>query len=385
MSQNPLLNSGSQPSKTPGLKPVLAAALACLEVQLDQELARYRRTKTTYRTPSQSRVGSSSSNQPQQFTEITAATPTVSYEISHTPPISVPESHKVEPLPLAIPQTIADRPNPAPTPPDDKPNSGSIVPTVVKNHQSENVSDSNNTNPQPDDYLESSEALLRSLTEEQPPNQKRTSTTDSLLSPLGIGSMLLLLVASLTLGYVVFNPKSLSHFSFSGLFSGDTSKNADNNDSTVSKTKTVAQPQLTPIPKYPNLATDEFPEVNNPNDVVNLKPRAKPTPTALPKPVQPSSALNPLPPSTTAPIPASTPLSPQSLAQIKPSSDGFYHIVIDNQDDSSFPKARQAVPDAYLSPDGKLIYLSALKSKTEVQKQIQELQQRGIKARVEQP
>ncbi|MBW4666194.1 MAG: hypothetical protein KME60_01830 [Cyanomargarita calcarea GSE-NOS-MK-12-04C] len=379
MSQNPLLNSGSQPSKTPGLKPVLAAALACLEVQLDQELARYRRTKTTYRTPSQSPVGSSSSTQLQQFTAITAATPTASYKLSPTPPISVPKTHKLEPSPLAIPQTIAEDPQIAPTPPDDKPNPGSIVPTVVKNHQSENV------NPEPDDYLESSEALLRSLTEEQPPTQKRTSTTDSLLSPLGIGSMLLLLLASLTLGYVVFNPKSLSHFSFSGLFSGDTSKNADNTDSSVSKTKTVAQPQLTPIPKYPNLATDEFPEVNNPNDVVNLKPKAKPTPTALPKPVQPSSLVNSSPLSSTPPNRASTPSSPLSLGEIKPSSDGFYHIVIDNQDDSSFPKARQAVPDAYLSPDGKLIYLSALKTKTEVQKQMQELQQRGIKARVEQP
>jgi hypothetical protein len=125
--------------------------------------------------------------------------------------------------------------------------------------------------------------------------------------------------------------------------------------------------------------------VNNPNDVVNLKPKAKPTPTAQPLPVQPSFAVNPSPPSTTAPTPSSTPPSPQSLAEIKPSSDGFYHIVIDNQDDSSFPKARQAVPDAYLSPDGKLIYLSALKSKTEVQKQMQELQKSGIKARVQQP
>ncbi len=376
MSQNPLLNSGSQPSKTPGLKPVLAAALACLEVQLDQELARYRRTKTTYRTPSQSHLGSSSSSQPQQFTEITAATPTASYELSPTPPVSVPETHKVEP----IPQTIPERPKVEPTPPGDRSDSGSIVPTVVKDSQNEN-----NINSEPDDYLESSEALLRSLTEEQPSNQKRTSTADSLLSPLGIGSMLLLLVASVTLGYVVFNPKSLSHFSFSGLFGGDTSKNADNTDLGVNKAKTVAQPQLTPIPKYPNLATDEFPEVNNPNDVVNLKPKAKPTPTVLPKPAQPSSTVNPPTPSTTVSTPVSTPPSPQSLASINPSSDGFYHIVIDNQDDSSFPKARQAVPDAYLSPDGKLIYLSALKSKTEVEKQMQELQEKGIKARVQQP
>jgi len=47
MSQD-LRHLGTQSSKTPGLKPQLAAALACLEVQLDQELARYRRTRTGY-------------------------------------------------------------------------------------------------------------------------------------------------------------------------------------------------------------------------------------------------------------------------------------------------------------------------------------------------
>jgi hypothetical protein len=57
MSQNQLVESGHQSSKTPGLKPALAAALSCLEVQLDQELARYRRTRTAFKTPSQPRIG----------------------------------------------------------------------------------------------------------------------------------------------------------------------------------------------------------------------------------------------------------------------------------------------------------------------------------------
>jgi hypothetical protein len=70
MSQNPLVDSGEKSSKKTGLKPPLAAALASLEVQLDQELTRYRRTRTGYRTFSQPRVGISTSSKYQQLTAI---------------------------------------------------------------------------------------------------------------------------------------------------------------------------------------------------------------------------------------------------------------------------------------------------------------------------
>jgi hypothetical protein len=409
MSQD-LRHLGTQSSKTPGLKPQLAAALGCLEVQLDQELARYRRTRTGYNTPNQNRV-STNTNQPQQ-TAITALEGVLAAGIASQKPISsltslVQEKQTVlQPnIPSASVEAETPQEMPAattvntelPKPPwvevidkTDTPSevNGSIVPTVIKSDQTENTP-SDDTSKQPDDYLESSEALLRSLTEEQP-QKRKPSNSDSLLSPLGIGSMLLLLVASLTLGYVLFNPKTLSVFGFG-------SKSVPNSPPTASTTniknteKVKPETPTTPIPKYPNLARDEFPEVNDPNDVVTLKPKPKPTPTALPSPVAaPISANPPL-----APIQQAQPLvlakaaiSPKPekpLSEVKPSGDGFYHIVTDNEGDRTFASARQVIPDAYLSPDGKLIYLGALKTKEQVKQQMQLLQAKGIKARVEQP
>ena len=410
MSQD-LRHLGTQSSKTPGLKPQLAAALGCLEVQLDQELARYRRTRTGYNTPNQNRA-SSNTNQPQQ-TAITALEGVLAAGIASKKPISSltsPVQQEQTVLQPNIPSASVEAETPQempaattvntelPKPPrvevidkTDTPSAenSSIVPAVVKSDQTENTS-SDDTPKQPDDYLESSEALLRSLTEEQPQKTK-PSNSDNLLSPLGIGSMLLLLVASSTLGYVLFNPKSLSVFGFGG-------KSVPNSPSTVSTTKikntekVKPETPTTPIPKYPNLATDEFPEVNDPNDVVGLKPKPKPTPTALPSPV---AVIIPAANPPIAPIPSAQPLptpkattSPKPelpLSEVKPSADGFYHIVIENQGDRAFASARQVIPDAYLSSDGKFIYLGALKTKEQVKQQMQLLQAKGIKARVEQP
>jgi hypothetical protein len=410
MSQDPR-HLGTQSSKTPGLKPQLAAALACLEVQLDQELARYRRTRTGYNTPNQNRA-SSNTNQLQQ-SAITALDGVLAAGIASKKPISsltslVQEQQTVlqANIPSAsvevetqeeMPLVNTELPKPPKVEVIDKTDTlnqenGSIVPAVVKSEKIENTP-SDDTPKQPDDYLESSEALLRSLTEEQP-QKRKPSNSDSLLSPLGIGSMLLLLVASLTLGYVLFNPKSLSVFGFGGKSQPNLPPTASTNH--VKNTeKAKPQTPTTPIPKYPNLATDEFPEVNDPNDVVGLKPKPKLIPTAIPSPVAAIIPANPpraaIQPAQPLPTPKAT-ISPSSatvaekpLSEVKPSTDGFYHIITENQGDRAFASAREVIPDAYLSPDGKFIYLGALKSKEQVKQQMQLLQAKGIKARVQQP
>lgn len=446
MSQNPLVDSGEKSSKKTGLKPPLAAALASLEVQLDQELTRYRRTRTGYRTFSQPRVGISTSSKYQQLTAIhptrdtttspledslqkfglatpKTSTPSVDQELLVTPetkintPKSVPETQYQVLTSATAPDTLLQaQPNTSvssktqhlpfdqATPTDSvegqtipAPNA-SIVPTKVKEQthtKSENIPESEeNTSKQPNDYLESSEALLRSLAEEEPKTHKSTNSNDSLLSPLGIGSMLLLLLASLTLGYVAFNSKSLSQFSLNGFFTQNAPTSAENttdNTEASKNVKTVAQPTLSPIPKYPNLATDEFAEVRDPNDVVSLKPKSQPTPAALANPSNLVRIPNVPPPGgltstqETTLNPPQTPSNTQQKldTQIKPSADGFYHVITDNQSDRSFASARQIVPDAYLSADGKFIYLGAVKSKDKAQKLLQEVQAKGIQARIQ--
>lgn len=419
MSQNPRIDSDIQASKTPTLKPVLAAALASLEVQLDQELARYRRTRDSARIANPPRVISYVGSSPQA---IAAAI----LEQSQTPEIkpNLPSAVTSDTLQMAAAKDeamleemdhllLSSAPEVSPTPTTPPPSlptpASSIVPTGQA-PQDENLLETDETPTQPDDYLESSEALLRSVTDEQTPTKKPSSANDGLLSPLGIGSMLLLLVASLTLGYVVFNPKGSTQFNISKLFSPKSSTPTTNTTGVVGNSQPQPEPVLTPIPKYPNLAAKEFPEVRDPNDVVGLDPKAQSTPV-VPKPVPPQPVAPPVqppieltPPQPINPIavvpspkvepitPTNSPVAPNPSptpielnAEVKPSVDGFYHVVIDNQNERSYASARQVIPDAYLSPDKKVIFLGAFKTQREVKQHLELLQKNGIQARVQQP
>lgn len=403
MSQHPLIDSSNQSSKTSRLKPPLAATLASLEVQLDQELSRYRRTRNGKIKPSSVSSKTFTSNQRQKF----GATAT----LDKTQPAIYTNTTDKTNLALAIANTekltyhqVTSResvktklpPPPPPNPVISRPtqaNSSSIVPTKNYEQVNNNLFSPEETVVPPDDYLESSEALLRSLAQEQvqaKPSPIKDSG-DSLLSPLGIGSMLLLLFASLTLGYVVLNPQSLSLMSLGNFFTNSTASSEENTDIVNNDTQPVVAPETTPIPKYPNLAAKEFPEVRDPNDIVGLKPKAQPTFTT--SRTIPEGISLPLPSPTnlvTAPIstPASTDNTPNSItlpANLQPAADGYYHVVTDNQDEGALLAAREIVPDAYLSTDQKYIYLGALRTPEQVQRRLEQLQSRGIKARLKQP
>ena len=60
------------------------------------------------------------------------------------------------------------------------------------------------------DYLESSEELLRSLAQEEAGAEQERSRVESLLTPLGIGSMMLMLIGSGMFGYLVMNPSTFT-------------------------------------------------------------------------------------------------------------------------------------------------------------------------------
>lgn len=62
----------------------------------------------------------------------------------------------------------------------------------------------------PDDYLESSEELLRSLAQEEANVEHERSSLESLLTPFGIGSMMLMLMGSGMFGYLVMNPSTFT-------------------------------------------------------------------------------------------------------------------------------------------------------------------------------
>ena len=444
MSENPLYYSGNQKSKTSNLKPPLSAALASLEVHLDEELARYRRTRIAHRTPGQKSLGSLIAGKPQAQSAMTIApsknqrslTPeqAAAYIREQQASSPTPAEIKTPPPPPPAPETFpgvtsnqemkdadseisyslaANQNQSVPFPESintqEHTASTSSQSSIVKaglgeNIPPENVSPPKNDNTkQPDDYLESSEALLRSLQEEESPPQakKPKNNNDSLLSPLSIGSMLLLLVSSITFGYIIFNLDNLPSLTFGGLFkriqaiSSEITENVSDVNSSEQK--------LTPIPKNPNLASDALPGINSIDDVAGATPKAKPTPVVKPTPIArpPATVANPAPAeraTTEQPSPtvANTPTpaqpvseteavtTPQNLDEIQPSNGGFYNVIVDNAD-NTLAEVKKVIPDAYLSPEGKYVYLGAFKSKDRLKKHLELLKEKGITARVEEP
>jgi hypothetical protein len=208
--------------------------------------------------------------------------------------------------------------------------------------------------------------------------------------------MLLLLLATLTLGYVVLNPKTLPKFNFSNLPNNNSSPIAVNTEVIENNSQPTSEPKITPIAKYPNLATQEFRQIRNPQDIVDLTPKIKPTPQIVPTPLAIQPPITPITPITSLPTLSplstlSTPLSKPTATvsplteDVKPSTNGYYYIIADNQGDKALTAAKQVVPDAYLSPNQKFIYLGALKTKDEIKRKLQELEVKGIKGRLEEP
>jgi hypothetical protein len=401
MNQNNMSNS--QKSSQSGLKPALAAALASLEVPIEQELARYRRTRMGIKMQNQSHLGSYLSSQSLDLPTYQPREEKVTESPDTEGLLLVNESATGHPAPtndnLDDSLLLSDSESIKTQIPESPTNSvSSIVPARL---EQQNLTPTNADSSSPDDYLESSEALLRSLTDEEQPTTPPSNSHDHLLSPVGIGSMLLLLLASLTLGYVVLNPNSPgSSFNLARFFSRESSPmNGANTTEVTDNTVVREQTEIRPIAKSPNLAAKEFPEVRTPSDVVGLQPQPRPTPTPVftpPPVITPNVELlpqqlesvvpadvTPTPPTAEAAEETTTPVN--SNAELKPSADGFYYVVMDNQGDGALSDAQKVVPDAYLSPEGTVIYLAALKTPEAAQERVKQLQSQGLKARVLQP
>jgi SPOR domain len=129
-----------------------------------------------------------------------------------------------------------------------------------------------NSSPEPEGYLESSEELLKSIEEEMPRSRRRADLLNLLLTPLGVGSMLLLLLSSAALGFLIMNPGTLS-----ALLAPDADLAANppsapgspnspiSPSSPSSPSRPLTRVPTTPIdsaPPSPDLSADEFQDVN---------------------------------------------------------------------------------------------------------------------------
>ncbi len=406
MSKRSSVESPSQSSSTP-IKPALQAVLGCLDVNLEAELATYRRHR---RRAEQWVSPSVRSGQPTATTE--------SQKSQNLPPQAGEETQQPLSLPLSLAGVQGDSP---------------LATTVGGTKISSNTFAPNN-------YLESSEKLIESLDEAKAEPAEERSLAASLLTPLGLSSMLLFLLSCTALGYAVMHPSSLVKMAGLNRFLDRTPP--PGNESPPVKTIDSSKE----LPKAPYLPSDEFPEVRL-DTLSNLNPTASPiaspspkasippNPPAPPAPIDDapirtedgnpargreqglnniSAALLPTPspsatqtvptlptlpptpspaqpaaaaPATAAPTATAAPAAAAPLGRPTRASDGFYYVVTDYTDEKALQQARTAVPDAYVRnfSKGVKIQMGALNDAASAERLAKELQAKGMKPQYYQP
>ncbi|MBC7971693.1 MAG: hypothetical protein H7Z11_16465 [Verrucomicrobia bacterium] len=414
-----------------GLHPALSSALANLDIQLEDELVRYRRQRTVGRVVPQS--GRKQAPNHLDLIAVSAADarsseavlPASALEERLTgvaDPTIAPDAYKPIPAFTANPQpfdaAIALRTAKTPLPYD----GASGKATLSASDDAHALAQANT--PNLDDYLESSEELLRSLADEQAEAQAERSFMQSLLTPLGLGSMLLLLLSSAMFGYVIMNPSSLGWLT------------AQRNAPTASPGQSPGAAVIPPV--QPNLPNAQLPVIdpNNPSlGTLNprtpspatsaspqtaVTPQSKPTiaaakASALGQPSSESSSTStqaPIPAvtsSATKPYPVQPSRAPQAAAPSRPvptrasittnrpapttgntpaasnsaSGSGSYQykVGIPFENDQTLENARKVVPDAFVRtlPDGRtIVQVGAAQSEAEVKASMQGLRDRGL-------
>lgn len=386
------------------LHPALQATLRCMDVRLEDELARYRRDRR--RSPIR----------PQSV----AAAPE---GVAANPGMASPSM-------LAIAPGFAGELEEEAFAPSVAASAGGFDPMAPPAEPEDY-----------DDYLESSEHLLRSLAEDEADLRAEPAPRmlDTLLTPLGIGSMLLLLLSSVTLGYVITHPNGLPFATTEA--SEDAIAEPDSNLTLPDENNAVSDAPFTP-----DLSSQEFRDLNLdslstlPEDEVdgvtegldNATPSSlegdagveaagetlaggptssitpavpSPTAAAAPRPAAapvrspvaaapsprppaapaPSPRVPPAATSAPAPAPARSP-APSPVAAATPSPpQAYYYVVTDYTGDAALGAAQEVVPDAYVRnfSSGAVVQFGAFSEEDRASSLSQELQRQGISARVQ--
>lgn len=447
LAQSSQLAQRSATAEKARLHPTLSGALANLDIQLEEELARYRRQ----------RLGSGRLPQQTNRKPSTKALDLISISAtsSQAPPRSTAS--------LSDQPSLAGSSAPAGAPPTGE--SRTLSEMVVASQAidlanlaasgaaaQEGLTEPPNT-ARLDDYLESSEELLRSLAEEEARVQAERGFMRNLMTPLGVGSMLLLLLSSAMFGYVVMNPSSLSQLfaakeaadsptattegagtaadapepnlanqefkdlnldtlgTLKGNRSSSGARPAPANPSaagsptlgTRGTTATSAVPKSGQPASQPNSAEAPSPPAASSSPVTTMRTYSPPEP-ALParstvapravapvKPASPSPAPAAVKPAPAAPVPPPPAAAPSSSPSASPSSRASsaesyqYKVVTPYDGDRTLETVKQSVPDAFIrnSESGANIQVGAYKDSAEAEAQVQKLREQGISAEVQ--
>lgn len=245
----------------------------------------------------------------------------------------------------------------------------------------------------PDSYLASSEALLASNR-----NRRRNKRK---VSPLGVGGVLLLLLASATVGYVLVNPESLDRFGVRAWFDRKNDPIADNPDSAP-----VVEAE-DDLPTSPNLAAEEFVDIEI-DTLSELAPPATPTPaptpTSTPTPAAEQnsidnlasalapqtnpagSAPNATPSATPTPAPTNA-MPPLPEVTPDPNYNGFYLVVVNEGNATALARIQDRNPEAYFEQiaGARRIQVGAYDSLAIAQEVVDRLKAQGLPAQVYRP
>jgi hypothetical protein len=397
---SPLSPVGKSPSTSPnpGLNPALQAVLGSLDVNLEAELARFRRDRPRKASPSN------------------ASPPPASPKPLETISVKATNGNGATGIPNG---TSANSPFETIAPPTSP--VSPVQPPVSEPSNSTQAPSISPTEIQPDDYLESSEALLKNLTAEPSSKEDQSeseSRSDGLLSPLGIGSMLLLLLASATFGYVWVNPASVSHLN--RIFGREKPKTAQTAANKPGETSAKTAKNL---PNSPNLASQEFEQLTlrslgrvEPRVTPPIVPLASPRPqtpvntpaplpaaqpanvpldlsrTLLPQPFQSGAASGnapqAVPTPTTTPTPARNNNRPggrqPAASRTAPKGGNRFLVVMAYNGDRSLAQARRVASAAYVRRlrDGNRIQLASFPTAAEARAKVQALKKQGISAQL---
>jgi SPOR domain len=374
MSQSSSVESPTQAFSNPSLNPALQVALASMDVQLDAELARYRRE--------------SKKHPPLKVPTSPAQIPEGRVQIAPPDPAIAGNGNGNGTL---LPDAAAPS-----TPPDALPSASNDAPTSTNALPADASTDPAQTPPQ--DYLKSSAALLNSkdsATTSETPEPKN----NGMLSPLGIGSILLFLLATATLGYVAFNPSSLNYLGLARLLG-----KSDPQTTATVPAAPEAPPSATAgkLPASPDLSSQEFPNLTldtlsginpNPNPAPTATTSAKPAPAAPAAAPQPAGTASSLSNLSTVLSPGSTPAKPANSGGQPPKpvvDDRYYNlyfVVAKYDKPETLAKAQQSAPEAYLRkfPVGDRIQLGAFDNSNSAQQLVDRLREKGITAEVYKP
>ncbi len=411
----------SPQSSQPELKPELKAVLGCLDVQLEPELTRYRRHRRRTKQTTPDSTGQTN----QQFQQTPDA---VAVALNDT---AASQGKLFEPQAQPSGWETVVPAKPAPLAVTSQP----LGTNASKTNGSEPGVSFTLKSPAPtstpsNGYLESTEALIKSIEERRNPSEKR-SLMASLLTPVGIASMFLFLLSCTALSYVISSPSGRTSLGLNRFFptpTPTTNPNPPTPPTTAStETSLPAPDSLSPnlaAKEFVNLDLDTLSHINPSPNAVSMPSVAPPLPpspaTTLPAPTnnltsptdpglnnlsqellpkKPVTPVVPAPPAvppvtgqaTTTPKlqpgggatqrVATAPTPPKAMEPIK-SQDGYYYVVLDYSDQRSFEQAKEVIADAYIAEfkTGKKIQVGALTDAAGAKRLRDELQVQGITA-----